>query len=517
MTTEPRSRLISSLLRPSAYPHATTEIRLLETHISWVLLTGDYAYKIKKPVDFGFVDFSTLERRRFFCEEELRLNRRFAPALYLRVVPLAGANDDARIEGQGAPIEYAVKMRQFRQDHIFQTMLAHGFLQRTHVEGIAERIAAFHAATRRAGPADPWGTPRAIHAVTEENFQTLLQAATAARERLQLQRLRDWNQEHWAKLRDFMEERRHTGFVRECHGDLHLGNLVLIDEVPTAFDCIEFNETLRWIDVASEIAFLCMDLEVQSASHLAYRFLNRYETISGDYAGLRLWDFYRLYRAMVRAKVARLTLHNTSDHDRQCALRRDCQRYLDYGSKLIRPKRPRLILTHGLSGSGKSYIASALSSALPAVWLRSDIERKRIMAFDAATRYRPEATRKTYTRLRDLAAKLLAAGLSVIVDATFLRRWQREQQRTLANESGAAFSIVEVVTPPHVLEERIEHRRLFDRDPSEATREVLKRQRDSFDPLSDEERREIVKVDGQRPDLPTLIAAIESRAASPAE
>ncbi len=511
MTSEPGSRLIAALLRPSAYPHATGQLKLLETHISWVILTGQYAYKIKKPVDFGFVDFSSLSRRRFFCEEEVRLNRRLAPDLYLGVVPLVGTDDEAQIGGQGTPIEYAVKMRQFRQDHLFESLLARGALQETHIEAIAEQIAAFHAATPRADPDDPWGTAETIHAAIEENLRHLLHSANTPQERLALGRLQEWNEQQWARLRDLFDERRRTGFVRECHGDLHLGNLVLIDEVPTAFDCIEFNENLRWIDVVSEIAFLCMDLEVKGAKSLAYRFLNRYEAICGDYSGLRLWDFYRLYRAMVRAKVAGLTLQHTSNPDQQAILRRDGQRYLDYGAALISPKRPRLILTHGLSGSGKSHIANALSASLPALWLRSDIERKRIVACDEVDRrYSAEATRKTYTHLRDLASTLIAAGLSVVVDATFLFRWQREQQRALAAASGAAFSIIEIETPLRVLEQRIEQRGLLRQDPSEATQAVLQRQRSCLEPLCDEERPYAVRVDGQCPDLPRLIAAMES-------
>ncbi|MCU0734850.1 MAG: AAA family ATPase [Methylotetracoccus sp.] len=512
MGNERGNRLVSSLLRPAAYPHATAQLRLLETHISWIVLTGPYAYKLKKPVNFGFVDFSTLDRRRFFCDEEVRLNRRFASDLYLGVVPVVGPDDEARIDGLGAPIEYAVKMRQFRQEQLFESLLANGDLQVTHVERIADQVAAFHNATRRSDPTTARGTPTTIRAFAEENFNHLLSAATDQQERFQLQRLREWSEQQWNVLRDLLEERRRTGFVRECHGDLHLGNLVVIDDVPTAFDCIEFNEDLRWIDMVSEIAFLGMDLEVKSARSLAYRFLNRYEAICGDYAGLQLWNFYRLYRAMVRAKVTRLTLQHSPNPDRATELTRSYQRYLDFGTDLIQTRRARLIVTRGLSGAGKSHIAAALSASLPAIWLRSDIERKRIMATDAAEyRYSAEATRKTYGHLRDLASLLIKAGLSVIVDATFLFRWQRQQQRALAAENDADFFIVDIHAPLHVLEERIQHRRLLDTDPSEATRAVLNEQRSCLEPLSDQERRHTLHVDGQRPDLPKLVADIESR------
>lgn len=524
MWSEQGSSLIENLLRPAAYPHPTEAIRLLETHISWVILTGRYAYKIKKPVNFGFVDFSTLERRHMFCNEELRLNRRFAPGIYLDVVPITATEKGARIEGEGKAIEYAVKMQQFDQDGTLDALMQSGGLRGVHFDQLAEELADFHRTAERSESNNAWGRPEAVRAAVEQNFHHLLRAAASTQEQIQLQRLMEWSRLRYVHIAPLLEQRRKDGFVRECHGDLHLCNLVLIADRPVPFDCLEFNPELRWIDVASEIAFLGMDLEVRGNTEIAYRFLNRYEAAFGDYAGLRLWDFYRMYRAMVRAKVIRLTMEDTSDPEQLSRLARDYQRYLDFGTGLLDLARPSLVITHGLSGSGKSHLATELAERLPAIWLRSDIERKRIsglctgentVAAPSTNLYGAETTRRTYERLRDLARMLLTTGLSVIVDATFLYRWQREQQFVLAKEVNVSFWILDMQAPLPILEQRIMRRGLAGTDPSEATRAVLAHQRSSREPLSDRERTHTLAVDGQYPDIAMLAAHIASRRASP--
>lgn len=509
MTNDQGSRLIQSLLRPQAYPHPTESLSLMETHISWIILTGQYAYKIKKPVNFGFVDFSSLSKRQFFCQEELRLNQRFSSDLYLSVVGIAGPEHQARIDGKGKPIEYALKMREFSQRQLFESLLADNGLRPDHIDRFAGQLAEFHSKSGRASPGDPWGTRQAVTDAVEETFQPLLSSARDSRQRAQLQQLQHWNAAQLSLHGAFIEDRRKTGFVRECHGDLHLGNLVLLGECPTAFDCIEFNENLRWIDVVSEIAFLGMDLEVKGSRALAYRFLNQYQMKLGDYRGLRLWDFYRLYRAMVRAKVSWLSLRHTSNPDAKSYFLRNYQRYLDFGLDLIQPTQPLLIITHGLSGSGKSHLAAALCERLPAIWLRSDIERKRIVpASTSDDAYGPEATRKTYLRLRQLATELIVAGLSVIVDATFLARWQRQQLLELARKTHVQFAILDIQTPMDILEQRILQRGALATDPSEATLDVLKKQLRRHSPLSDLEQQHALRVDGQSPDIDQLLAQI---------
>ena len=491
-----RDGLIQALRRPEAYTHPVGPVGLCETHISWVLLTGDFAYKIKKPVDFGFLDFSTLDKRRFCCQEEVRLNRRFAEQLYLGVVPITGSAAQPRMGGSGTAIEYAVKMRQFDNDQLLDRIATRGGLDAALVDEMAEVIGGFHERTARAAPASAWGDPDDIHRWFQENIdhiRPLLDAGGSAR---QLQRLEAWGKDEWRRRADSMRRRRQRGFVRECHGDLHLGNLVRIEGRVTLFDCIEFNPYLRWIDVISEVAFLYMDLLHRGLGQLAHRFLNRYLQHTGDYQGLAVLRYYLVYRALVRAKVAILRLAQETDVDERRRTLADYQAYADLAGRCIAQGRPALLITHGFSGCGKSTLAAQLAERLGAVQIRSDIERKRLFGYRAVERtgsgvgegiYTRDAGRLTYERLLELAAAVVEAGLTVIVDATFLKRAQRRPFRDLAARSGIPLRILDVRASPAELRHRIDTRRRLSRDPSEATMRVLEKQMRDADPLLAEE------------------------------
>lgn len=513
MTAENVPDWINGLLQPNAYPHATGTLYLIETHISWVVLTGPYAYKVKKPVNLGFLDFSTLDQRHLYCLEELRLNRRLAPEIYLDVLPITGSPWQPRIGGPGPAFDYAVRMRQFAQDALFSEHANMGRLDAACIDSLAEAIAAFHKDAPAAPSDTAWGTLDTVTHAVDENFRFLAEAARGTSERDELVRVEQWTWNEAARLSALLAERKADGFVRECHGDLHLGNLASIDGRAVAFDCIEFNPALRWIDLVSEVAFLTMDLEAHGLRSLAYRFINRYDAIIGDYTGLRLWTFYRCYRAMVRAKVARMTPAG-APATRSAA---DYRRYLDVGLQLIEPQRPSLVITHGLSGSGKSTIAAQLAERLGAIHLRSDVERKRLFDCEvgADTRsapgtrfYEPEVTRATYARLQGLAASLLQAGLSVIVDAAFLHQWQRDGQHELSRALGVPLRILDIDTPLALIRERIATRLGERRDPSDADLAVLDSQLRTRDLLTDHERSEAIQVDGQAPDIDRLVSTL---------
>jgi aminoglycoside phosphotransferase family enzyme/predicted kinase len=497
MPEPPHPPLIEGLLKPAAYGHPADAIRLAETHISWILLAGEFAYKIKKPVDFGFLDFSTPDLRRACCEAELRLNRRYAPDIYLAVVSITGDADHPRMGGSGPAFEYAVKMRRFDETQVFDCLAKDHRLLPEYFDALAETVAAFHAAIDRATSADAHGLPEHQQQPAEFNFSKIRPLLDDPADIASLDALHAWTRAEYARREPLLWERKNAGFVRECHGDLHLGNIVLIDGRPTLFDGIEFNEDLRWIDTMSELAFLVMDLEVNGAETLAYRFLNRYLEITGDYAGLALLDYYRLYRAMVRAKIAQLTRAQLEDSVKREAMLARYRSYVDYGLKLIRPKKPRLLITHGLSGSGKSYLAARLAERLPAIRLRSDVERKRLAGFLAEARtgstlgdgiYGAGMTERTYRHLADITETLLNAGHSVIVDATFLKREQREEQRRIAERCGADFRILDCQAPVEVLRERIRARAAAGNDPSEADLAVLEYQIAHREPLGEDER-----------------------------
>jgi len=295
------NRLIASLNNPLAFGHPIKYLRLIETHISWIILTGDYAYKIKKPVDFGFLDFSTLEKRHFYCTEELRLNRRFAPQIYLELVEIRGSESAPRLHGSGDVIEYAIKMLEFPQQCLLSALAARQELNADLIDAIASTVAAMHADSERADPASVFGAASVTAQWSQENMAHIAQAIGAEFLPNSYFQLKRWYQEN-NDLLNSIDARKRNGFVRECHGDLHLGNMALLNNKVTLFDCIEFNPELRWIDTISEAAFVAMDLQARGYPGYCWRFINHYLEISADYEGARLLRYYFIYRALVRAK-----------------------------------------------------------------------------------------------------------------------------------------------------------------------------------------------------------------------
>lgn len=488
--------LITALLDPAAYDHPCRHIQLIETHISWLLLSDDYAYKIKKPVDFGFLDFSTLARRKHFCAEEIRLNGRLAPQIYLQVVAITEGDDGVRINGSGTIREYAVKMRQFDNAGLFDRLIQRGQLGREIITATARRLARFHAGIAVAGEDSPFGSPEAVHHPVRENFTQLQQHAAAflarKEQRHRLGHIQQWSEQTFGELEATIAQRKTDGFVRECHGDLHLGNIVLIDGEVVPFDGIEFNPSLRWIDIISEMAFLLMDLEDHGRADLAHRLLNAWLELSGDYGGLTLLRYYQCYRAMVRAKVAALRDEQTGAEETGSEL----SNYLTLAERYTRPGRPALLITHGLSGSGKSRLTQQLLEASGAIRLRSDVERKRLAGLDPLARsdsapgaglYSAEFTRRTFDRLAGLARQILSAGYMVIVDATFIRHAERDRFRHLAKTLGVPFRILHCEADIETLRRRVSQRHSEGRDASEAGRSVLELQLKNQQPLGKDE------------------------------
>jgi aminoglycoside phosphotransferase family enzyme/predicted kinase len=484
-------------------------VRLVETHISWVLLTGDYAYKVKKPVDLGFANFSTLALRRRYCEEELRLNRRLAPEIYLEVVALRETGEGPRIAGKGKILDYAVKMRQFPQSTLASRALVKGRFGPSEIDDLAATIAAFHTGTPPAPAGGPPGTPAAVLASALQNFDQMLPLLRTAQERKALEWLRQWTEREHAVRHDAFQSRKSGGFIRECHGDLHLGNIALLHRRPVPFDCIEFSEELRCIDVMSEIAFLAMDLVDRHRADLAWRFLNRYLEATGDYRGIAVLRFYLVYRALVRAKVHIMRAHQPrlgrTEKERLLACFRG---YLKLAKELAASHQGALILAHGLSGSGKTTATQSLIEQAGAIRLRSDVERKRMHGLDAlatsgsglaAGLYTPARTAAVYRQLGTLAREIARAGYPVVVDATFLRRTEREAFRALAEHLGAPFVILDFRAPLAVLRARVAARHSRGDDASEADLTVLERQIAAREPLTPGEIAASVVVKGVRP------------------
>jgi len=503
--------LIQAMQDPRLYPHAVHAVRVLETHISWVILTGVYAYKIKKSVNLGFLDFSTLEQRRYFCDEELRLNRRFAPQLYLDVVAIRGTPQQPRFDGAGTIIEYAVKMLEFDQLQRVDALLANNELGIDSMDQFATDLAALHAHAPQAQPDTAFGTAEAVWAPMAENFAQIRASVLSLDMAATLAQLEQWSRAEFARQTEILTKRRRAGWVRECHGDLHTRNLVRIDGRITAFDCLEFNANLRWIDVISEVAFLLMDLEACDRRAFAWRFLNRYLEHSGDYAGVQLLPLYLTYRALVRAKVACLQTLPESHAE--------FQRYLALAQRYTTPAPPFLMIMHGVSGAGKSTVSRQLADQLGLIRVRSDVERKRMFALapDAASGarldsgiYTTAVTDDVYRHLAKLAELLLSAGYSTVLDATFLQRAQRDLLRALAQRLQVPFVILRCHAPRSFLEHAITQRARAGGDASEADLQVLQRQIATQQPLDGTEIAATVEVDVSA-DVDTGIVAQQLR------
>ncbi len=472
--------------------------RIAETHISWVLLTGPDAYKIKKAVDLGFLDFSTLEARHFYCSEELRLNRRLAPELYLNVVAIGGSPEQpvlgTELDKQPA-IEYAVHMRRFAQSHMMDRMLARGLITPAHIDKLAAVIANFHTALPPAAASSPFCVISAIQTAAVQNFEQLPQLLSETHDLAALEEVRAASELEYTACEPLFRQRADAGSVRECHGDLHLGNIVLLDDMPTPFDGIEFSIALRWIDVISEISFTVMDLLRRGHPQLAWRFLDKYLEITGDYQGCGVLRFYLAYRAMVRAKIAAIRASQRGGANVKKELK-SCRSYLRLAHSCLTRRRPALIITHGLPGCGKSTFAQIALERLGAIRIRSDVERKRLFGLTAladsksqigADIYSEDATRRTYARLQELARGIIAAGFTVIADAAFVLHDEREGFRALAQEMSVPFVIASLQTDDALLTERLAQRSRRGSDASEADISVMQKLQVAQEPLRNQE------------------------------
>ncbi len=486
-------RKIVDDLQRSLGPHdGAPKGEVIETHISVLLLAGRYAYKFKKPVNFGFLDFSTLEQRRHFCEREVELNRRAAPDLYCGVIKVVRGASGAEFSETGSPIEYAVKMRRFEATAILDRRLADGLLGRRSIRALADSVAHLHTLAPRAEDGSPYGSPSMVAAQLTGAFETLRDGAALGGIEVLAGECVD-------RSVTTIAARQRCGAVRQCHGDLHLSNVLMLDGHFIPFDCIEFSDELSWIDTCSDIAFLVMDLDVRGEPGLANVFLNRYLEITGDYAALALLRLYTTYRTLIRAKVALLAVTQEG-----AAAQVRCQRHLDLAVRYLGTPVPGpLIITHGLSGSGKSYVSELLAGQNGYLHIRSDLERRRLagLAADARTEgalgdgiYDADYTAQTYDALLAAATYALRAGFGVIIDATFLHQQRRQMFQALSQSLGASFYILDCAAPLTQLRERITTRQQHATDPSEATLDVLERQLQMREPLTDEEAASAIAI-----------------------
>jgi aminoglycoside phosphotransferase family enzyme/predicted kinase len=503
----PQSSLnIEELLVASAFSHAVTGLRLVETHISWIVLTGELAYKIKKPLKLDFIDTSTLERRQHYCNEELLLNRRLAPQLYLRVVPITRQNGRVLVDGPGTAIEYAVCLKQFSGDEELPALLECGDVSVQEILQLGETLAHFHmqAPAASGSRASEEATQRLYDTVLD-NLEQLLAHIAQDRWMPELRRLWNWTSAAIVTDESSFEERARSGHIRDCHGDLHAANIVRIDGRLVPFDCIDFDPHLRWIDVTNDIAFLVMDLQGRGREDLAMVLLNRYLEVTGDYEGVRLLPFYAVYRALVRAKVDALTIEQAPRLADEFSAR--LQRRIRTAISLTQRPRPALLLMHGLSGSGKSWLSEQLVAPLKALRIRSDVERRRLAGTSQGAagfkqgRYSPEMSHRVYARLMECAESCLQADINVIVDAAFLDESDQELFTSLADRLNVTCAFISCHADPATLLNRVAARSERGTDASEANTSVLDAQLRDFKPLGTQQRRPFIQVDTRNSDV----------------
>ena len=492
--------VIDSLMSPTAFSHPVSATELIETHISWVILTDDYVYKIKKPIVLDFLDFHDLEQRKFYCEEEIRLNQPWAPDIYLDVVPITIVDDQPRLGGDGTAIEYAVRMRRFDDGLRLDTQLERGLLSVADMKELGRNIADRHTA---APLVDANQRDRMV-ALTKSFIWDNFNALDGFIASTELENLRKWTEAEVQTLEPVLWQRFDDGYVRDCHGDLHLANLVRLPDGITTFDCIEFNADLRHLDVFCDIAFLIMDLVARERHDLASHFLNRYLERTGDYAGVRLLSLYFVYRCLVRAKVAVIL---SKERDSEDARERDLEeahRYCAMASRQVAQRTPVLIVMSGLSGSGKTWVSGQLMSAMPAIRIRSDLERKRIFGLRenessasdiAAGIYTDEANQLVYQRLFDTARLILEAGHNVILDAAFLDTADRAAAISIARNAATPCVLLQVTAMMDVMRDRIQRRLLQGTEASEAGLTVLEHQLTIAEPLTKEEQEIAISCD----------------------
>ncbi len=507
LDVESQSRLVASLAS-GAWAGEGDPAEVVETHVSWVLLTPECAYKIKKALKFPFLDFSTLQRRRFCCSEEVRLNSRLAPGIYKEAVAIGGSVDEPGL-GAAPAIEYAVSMKRFPAEDRLDEVLARTGLRHGQLRAFAWKL---HECQRQAAVASvdsPYGSVADLRVQHFDNFAEISPCCRDASAAL-LEEIRLYSEQAFARLAPVMEGRRAAGKIREGHGDLHLGNLLLHEGEIAAFDCIEFNPSLSWIDGASDLAFMVMDLRHRRQPQLARTLLSSWAEASGDYGALAVMRLYLVYRALVRAKIDCIRRRQVEDEDEARKLAASMTGYLQLAADFIDESgRGPLILMHGPSGCGKSYCSSRLVSALGAMRLRSDLERRRLPAEQfAGGLYSAPAIDANYRRLIELAETVIDSGWPVIVDATFLNLRHRKEFRDFAARAGVPLCLLSLTASRETIRRRLDQRALSQHRVSEAFYNTYEMQQSLLEPLTADEP--FVEIDTEsEADTASLVAAVQ--------
>ena len=473
-------------------------IESIQTHISTVLLTGEFAYKLKKPVNFGFLDYSTVAKRQHCCHEELRLNQRGAKEIYLEVVTISKQGDRYQLGNEGEIVDYAVKMVQFPQSTLFSNMFDAGTITAAEIEEMSRVIAAFHDRAQTSEYINSFGTIECIRQSIEDNYHHTEKYIGRLQTLAQYTETKAFSDRYFSEYPELFAARVTGGFIRECHGDLHLRNICRWHDKVLLFDCIEFNEPYRFVDTMYDVAFVVMDLETRGRKDLANRFLNTYIEQTGDWEGLQVLPLYLSRQAYVRAKVTSFLLDDPGipEPDKQAAAQ-TASDYYRQAWEYTRIDRGKLIMLSGLSGTGKSTVGRQIAMQVGAIQLRSDAVRKHLggiplLAKGDASLYSPEMTARTYDRMLDLAQKSLARGFNVVLDAKYDRVFLRAAVIDLAQTQDIPLQILHCTAPDAVLRERLRHRT---GDITDATEDLLASQQAGWENFTPAERAYVTTID----------------------
>lgn len=490
--------LIESLQSTELYPHDVKDFHVMQTHLSWVILTGNYAYKIKKPLNLGFQDFTTLEKRKHYCELELSLNKRLAPNIYIDVIPITGSASKPVLGGTGEPIEYAIKMNQFDQENMLLEQAKQGKVTPKMIKSIAQQLATFHLNADKAEPNSRFGEFETIVSPMVDNFNALMGMPFSKPWHPLLTNMKKWTEDTSEQFRSILSKRKEKGWIRATHGDVHLGNIVLINNKPVIFDCIEFNEDFRWTDTMNDVGFMFMDLCHNGLTDLGYVLVNHYLERSGDYEGLVLLPYFACYRAMVRAKVMGFQMSQTKENTPEYeTLKMELDRFLQLANQFTQTKQPALRITVGISGSGKSSYTEKFMALNQYVRLRSDVIRKQLFnlpLYEPTPEnlkdevYSQEASEKVFQQLHEWAKLFLHNHQNVVIDATCIKHWQRELFQKLAQQMNVDFQFLVFEADIDDIEGWIAKRQRR-KQVSDATLAIAKAQLENFDPLNAEEEK----------------------------
>jgi len=501
--------LVEALKEPSAYPHPVATVEFVQTHISSVFLTGDYVYKLKKPVNFGFLDFTSLKKRRHFCQEELRLNSRLAPSTYLKVEPVTLSCGRVALGGEGEVVDYAVVMRQMDLSRMGPEVLKRGELNQGLIEQLVEILVPFYQKAATGGEIDALGRVEAVKFNTDENFAQTADYQGVCLSEERFGQIKAFTDRFYEERADLFARRITEGRIRECHGDLHLANICFEDE-PVIFDGIEFNERFRYSDVAADLAFLAMDLDFNGLADLSRHLVETYTARSGDRELVQLIDFYKCYRAYVRGKIHSFTWDDEAVRGQAKADNlKAAKRYFTLAHAYAQgASAPVLVVVHGLMGTGKSALGRWLFGAYGWLLIRSDVVRKKLAGLTEATPvhdpynqglYSPRMSAKTYAEMFCQAQGFLEAGVSVILDASFKNPKERAEAAELARRTGARLLFIKTVCAPDEQQRRLAGRQPG-REASDGRLELMAAQGRDFEPPgpAEEGRLLTIATDGHK-------------------